>query len=123
MIELVVSALLFAGAAFMLLASVGVLRMPDLYTRMQTTTKATTLGVGCLALAVAVGVGGTGAWVRAAAIIVFFYLTAPVAAHVIARAAYFVGTGRWEWTTIDEMQGRYDEKTHELRGSGREPIG
>jgi multicomponent Na+:H+ antiporter subunit G len=116
--ELLASVLLLAGATFMLLASVGVLRMPDLYTRMQATTKATTLGVGCLALAVAVGGGGAGAWVRAAAMIVFLYLTAPVAAHVIARAAYFVGTGRWKGTILDEMQGRYDPKTHELGGPG-----
>ena len=116
MIEILASLLLFAGAGFMLLAAVGVVRMPDLYTRMQATTKATTLGVGCLVLAVAVGVGGIGAWVRAAAIIVFLYLTAPVAAHLIARAAYFVGTGKWKGTIIDEMHGRYDQATHELRG-------
>ncbi len=118
MIEILVSFLLFSGGVFTLLAGVGLVRMPDLYMRMQTTTKATTLGVGCLALAVAVGVGGAGAWVRAVAIIVFLYVTAPVAAHAIARAAYFVGTGRWKGTVIDQMQGRYDEKTHELRGAG-----
>ncbi len=118
MIEILVSLLLFVGAVFMLLAAVGVVRMPDLYTRMQATTKATTLGVGCLALAVAVGVGGTGAWLRAVAIIVFLYLTAPVAAHVIARAAYFVGTAKWKGTVVDELEGRYDPATHELRGTG-----
>lgn len=118
MTEILASLLLLVGAGFTFLAAVGVVRMPDLYTRMQATTKATTLGVGCLSLAVAVGVGGAGAWARAVAIIVFLYLTAPVAAHVIARAAYFVGTAKWKGTIIDEMQGRYDQATHELRGPG-----
>ncbi len=107
---------LVAGATFMLLAAVGVLRMPDLYMRMQATTKATTLGAGCLLVAAALALDNPGAWVRALAVVLFLYLTAPVAAHVIARAAYFVGTNMWKGTVLDEMKGCYDEQTHELRG-------
>lgn len=116
--EYVVAGLMLSGAVFVALAAVGVVRLPDLYMRMQATTKATTLGVGCMALAAALAFGETGAWVRAAAIVVFLYLTAPIAAHMIARAAYFAGVRPWARTSSDELKGRYDERTHRLESTG-----
>jgi multicomponent Na+:H+ antiporter subunit G len=121
MSEILTAFLLVAGAAFVFLASFGVVRMPDLFMRMQATSKASTLGVLLLALAAAVHFGDAYTAVRAAAIVVFYYLTNPVAAHVIARAAYFVDGGRvWRGTVIDELRGRYDEKTHQLKSPERE---
>ena len=46
--------------------------------------------------------------------ITFVFLTAPVAAHMIARASYFVGVPLWEGTIIDELRGHYDRRTHRL---------
>jgi multicomponent Na+:H+ antiporter subunit G len=106
---------LIVGAAFMLLAAVGVLRMPDLLTRLQATSKATTLGVGCLMIGVAIHFGEFGTVLRACVIVVLFFVTAPISAHVIARAAYLLGSGLWDRTIIDELEGRYDETTHRLR--------
>lgn len=88
--------------------------MPDLFTRLQVSTKASTLGVGCTLLAVAIYFGELGIIVRALAAIAFFFITIPVAAHMIARAAYFVGVPLWEGTVVDELQGRYDPNTHIL---------
>jgi len=102
--DFVVTVLLFLGAGLLLLAGVGVLRMPDLFTRMQTATKASTLGVVLMLAAVAVHFGEVPVTARAVAIIAFFFLTAPVTAHVIARAAYFVGTPLWDRTVIDELR-------------------
>ena len=102
------------GATFALLAAAGVVRMPDLFTRIQAATKASTLGIGCIVVAVAVHFGELGITTRALAIIVFVFLTAPVAAHMIARAAYFVGVPLWEETVIDELHGQYDRRTHKL---------
>ncbi len=110
------AALLTAGAVFTFLSAVGVVRMPDCYTRMQATTKATTLGLGLIVSAVAVHLETPGAWARAVAIVAFLYATAPVAAHVLARAAYFVGNRPWEGTHLDELRGRYDPETHDLTG-------
>jgi multicomponent Na+:H+ antiporter subunit G len=108
---------LFTGAGFVLLSAAGAVRMPDLFTRMQAISKASTLGVGSLALSAAVFFANPDAAVRAAAIVVFYYLTNPIAAHVIARAAYFVGGEiRWRGTVIDELEGRYDTRTHQLQG-------
>jgi monovalent cation/proton antiporter MnhG/PhaG subunit len=112
--EAVSSALVIIGAAFGLLAGAGVVRMPDLFMRMQAATKASTLGIGCIMLAVAVHFGELGVTTRALAAISFVFLTAPVAAHMIARAAYFVGVPLWEGTIIDELRGHYDRRTHRL---------
>ncbi len=108
------SLLMLIGAAFLLLAGAGVVRMPDLFMRMQAATKASTLGVGCIVLAVAMHFGDLGVTTRALATILFIFLTAPVAAHVIARASYFVGVPLWEGTIIDELRGHYDRRTHRL---------
>ena len=106
--------LLVIGAAFALIAAVGIVRMPDLFTRIQTATKASTLGVGCMLLAAAVHFGELGIAARALATMAFIFLTAPVAAHMIGRAAYFVGVPLWNRTIIDELRGHYDPRTHKL---------
>jgi multicomponent Na+:H+ antiporter subunit G len=107
-------ALLIVGAGFLLLAAIGVLRMPDLFTRMQTATKAVTLGISCILFSVALYMQDFGVSVRAVLTVVFFFLTAPVAAHVIGRAAYIVGVPLWKQTIVDELRGRYDRATHDL---------
>ena len=97
--------LVLLGAFFALVAAIGLLRMPDLLMRMHAATKAGTLGAGLLLLAVAVSFGDSGVTVRALAAIVFLFLTAPVAAHVIGRAAYYAGRVQlWKRTLVDELQ-------------------
>lgn len=98
----VVGALLLVGVVFGLLAGVGVLRMPDAYMRMQAATKAGTLGVACVALAVAVQFNSLHIAVEALLIVGFFFLTAPVAAHLIARAGFDADLPIWKRTTIEE---------------------
>ena len=112
--EILSSTLLIIGAMFALLAGAGVVRMPDLFTRMQAATKASTLGIGCIVVAVAIHFGELAITTRALAIVIFVFLTAPVAAHMIARASYFVGVPLWEGTIIDELRGQYDRRTHRL---------
>lgn len=114
--EFVYIALLMIGGVFLLTAAIGVFRMPDLFTRMQTATKAATLGIGCVLLAVAVYMNDFGVAIRAVLTILFFFLTAPVAAHMIGRAAYFIGVPLWQGTIVDELRGHYDRRTHRLAG-------
>jgi multicomponent Na+:H+ antiporter subunit G len=113
--ELVCSFLLFSGATFGLLAAVGVLRMPDLFTRMQASTKTGTLGLGCILLGVAVHFADLRVAATALLIVAFVFLTAPIAAHVLARAAYCAGVPLWTGTIRDELEGRYDSRTHRLQ--------
>jgi multicomponent Na+:H+ antiporter subunit G len=121
--EIIAGILLFIGASFLLLAGVGVIRMPDLYSRIQAATKAATLGVGCVILALAFHFVDLGVTIRALLIIGFLFLTSPVAAHVIGRAAYFVGVPLWEGTIVDELRGRYDLETHALNSPSGRRIG
>jgi multicomponent Na+:H+ antiporter subunit G len=102
--DLFTALLAVVGGLFMLLAGVGVLRMPDLFMRMQAATKGATLGAGCMLLSVAVHFGDLAVATRALLVIAFLLLTAPVAAHMIARAAYSVRTPLWEGTIADELR-------------------
>ena len=111
LLDLVVAALLLVGALFALVAAVGLIRLPDLYTRMHAASKAGTLGSGVLLIALAIhdGTGGTAS--RALAGVVFFLLTAPISAHLLAKAAHAVGYDLWEGSVMNEMRGRKGDGT------------
>jgi len=79
---------LLSGAFFMLVAAIGILKLPDLYQRLHASSKAATLGVALLLLGAALHSGDMGVISRCFIAIVFFMLTAPVGAHLITRAAY-----------------------------------
>jgi multicomponent Na+:H+ antiporter subunit G len=100
MLELALSALVLTGGFFAFIAGLGILRLRDVLMRMHASTKAGTLASGLILLAVAIGLGDTSTVARVVAIIVFLLLTAPVAAHMIGRAAFRAGVPLWE-TEID----------------------
>lgn len=102
MIEWLSGGLFIVGATLALLAGIGVLRMPDVFTRMQASTKASTLGLGCLLAGVALRNPQLDFVVRAVSIAAFMLLTTAVSAHVIARAAARSGTPLWKGTVVDE---------------------
>ncbi|MEQ9411766.1 MAG: monovalent cation/H(+) antiporter subunit G [Fuerstiella sp.] len=94
--------LLTIGTAFAFLASVAVVRMPDLYTRMHGATKSATLGVGCTILAAAIRFADMQTTTAAILVIGFLLLTAPVAAHMIGRAAHRQQVPKWSGSVVDE---------------------
>ena len=79
------------GCLLVLLAAVGLLRMPDVYMRMQVASKASTLGAALVLVGAAVGLGDGPAAVRTVVAIVFLCITTPVAAHLLGRAAVRTG--------------------------------
>jgi multicomponent Na+:H+ antiporter subunit G len=102
------------GAACMVVAAIGVVRMPDLLMRLHCSTKSVTLGVSCVMLGAALHFSDVAIWARALAVIAFVFATAPVAAHVLGRAAYVSGAPVWLGTLSDEFRGRYSQETHRL---------
>jgi multicomponent Na+:H+ antiporter subunit G len=104
MTEIVTGLLWIVGSAFAFLAALGLVRMPDVFTRMQASTKASTLGLGCLLLGSALQLADFSSIIRLVSIGAFIFLTTPVSAHVIARASYKAGVRLWEGTVLDERQ-------------------
>lgn len=88
-VDIIVSLLILVGAAFALVGSVGLARLPDFFTRLHGPTKATTLGVGSIVIASllhsSAATGGVS--LRELAISLFLFITAPVSAHLLAKAA------------------------------------
>jgi len=93
-----------------LVAALGMLRLPDAIIRMHAATKAGTLGAGLILIAEAVFYQEIGITLRALAAIVFLLLTAPVAAHLIGRAAYYSGIKLWKKTWIDQLKDAYSQE-------------
>jgi multicomponent Na+:H+ antiporter subunit G len=89
--DLLEIALVAIGVLFMLLSTFGLLRMPDTYGRLHAAGKAGTLGVICILLASGLHIGTLGAVLRALALVVLFYVTAPVATHMIGRVVWRAG--------------------------------
>lgn len=103
-IDLFVGALLVIGSLFTLIAAVGLLRLPDLYTRMHAASKAGTLGSGLMLIAISVGAGELDVITRGLAGVIFFLLTAPVSAHLLARAAHLRGYRMAKSTRINALE-------------------
>ena len=93
--------LMTVGVLFDLFGCIGLVRLPDIYNRLQAATKCVTLGtcmilIGLLFIA---GIGSSG--IRALLCAVFVLLTSPVAAHALARAAHRAGIKLWEGSVVD----------------------
>ncbi len=101
-VETIGNLLLVTGSFFLFSAGLGVLRMPDTYTRIQTGTKATTLGT----LLILIGLAFLHpAWTLKLIILIFFVmLTNPVSSHALARASHAIGIHETELTVIDRLE-------------------
>ncbi len=92
-----------AGTSFVLVAAIGLLRFPDFYTRVHAAAKAGTVGSALTLVALAIVSTETAEVLRAVAAIFFFFLTAPLSAHLLGKAAHSAGYQLWEGSVRDEM--------------------
>lgn len=99
-VDYVVVALVVGGAFFSLVGAIGIIRMPDLYTRAHATSKSETLGAVLALGGVALAFESTLPAVKSFLLLLFMFLTNPTAAHAITRAAYDQGIE--PWTKEDE---------------------
>lgn len=114
--DLAVGGLLLLGALFCFIAAVGLLRLPDLYTRMHAASKAGALGSGLMLIAVALYAWDLSVTTRAVAGFVFLLLTTPISAHLLARSAYFRGYEPCDLTYRDDLKGHYGVNRPHLTG-------
>lgn len=85
--EIIIAAFLMTGVFFILVAAVGLIRLPDIFTRIHAATKATSFGLLFILAGLAIFFGSITVIIKSILLIIFIYLTAPLAASVIARSA------------------------------------
>jgi multicomponent Na+:H+ antiporter subunit G len=117
MSDILAAAAVVVGTLLGLLSAVGIVRMPDVYVRLQVASKTSSLGIALLMLGVAAHFDEVAVTIRALLVVAFLFLTAPVAAHVIGRAAYIAGVPLAEGSEPDDLAGRYDPATGRLAGA------
>ena len=100
------SVLMLSGVSLALLAGLGLVRFPDVFSRMHAATKPATLGLLLVILGAALRQDEGGNATKLLLVAAFQFLTAPVAAHMIGRAAYRSGIGALDDLVVDELKDR-----------------
>ncbi len=90
------------GLAFDVFGCLGLVRLPDVYNRLQAATKCVTMGTCSILFGTFLTVGFSAAGMKALMCIVFLVLTTPVAAHAIARGAHRSGVALWRSSVVDQ---------------------
>ncbi|HJL40102.1 MAG TPA: monovalent cation/H(+) antiporter subunit G [Myxococcales bacterium LLY-WYZ-16_1] len=108
-LDSIVLILVAAGTLFVVTAALGVLRFPDVWSRMHASTKAGTVGISLIMLGVAVQFGTLEMGLRALLIVLFTMVTSPTAAHLMGRSAYYGGAPKSDRTRFDHLQEDYPD--------------
>ena len=103
MVDVLSAALLLTGVALAVVAGVGLVRFPDVFSRMHAATKPATLGVLLVGSGAALRVDEGSDALKILLVVAFQFVTAPVAAHMIGRAAYRTGAGALDQLVVDEL--------------------
>jgi len=111
------------GALFIFVASIGLIKMPDVFLRMSASTIAATFGVASVLVAAAIHFSTLTVFLHITGIIIFLILTVPVGAHMLGRAAVISGQKKWHKTVCDDIAGKYNEDTHQFSGMEPPPPG
>ena len=95
LLEALIVAFLIGGLFFTFVSAVGVVRLPDIYTRAHTASQTDTLGAGLTLIAVALTLGVQTTTIKTLLLLLFIFITNPTAAHAISRAAHEQGIEPW----------------------------
>lgn len=104
MTEWLVAGLAIMGASFLLVAAIGVVRMPDLFSRVHAATKAGPVGIASIVLGVVIHLARGEVTLLGFLLVAFLLLTAPVAAHLLSRAGYLDHAPLWPGTIRDDLR-------------------
>ena len=108
--------LIMIGVLFDVFGCIGLVRFPDVYNRLQASTKCVTLGTILLLVGVALASGSGATVAKAIVCAVFILITSPTAAHALAKGAYASGVKLWEKSVVD----RYAEQARSNRPDAKE---
>ncbi len=97
--------LIAAGLVFDVVGCIGLVRLPDFYSRMQASTKCVALGTTLIIVGAVLTVATLSAFAKGGLCLTFLLLTSPTGAHALVRAAYRSGTPLWERSTLDQLAG------------------
>lgn len=111
--------LIGVGVLFDFFGTLGLVRLPDVYNRLQAGTKCVTLGTCLILIGAAVGSPSWAFIVKALLCVVFILLTCPVGAHALARGAHLGGVKLWDQSVVD----KYQEDAEEIRRSATASAG
>jgi len=103
--EIIGKVIVIIGVLFNTFGCIGLLRLPDVYNRLQAATKCVTFGTCGIMFGIFVSHGFCSLGIKALVAIPFIFLTAPVAAHALARGAHLFGVKLWPKSVVD----RYEE--------------
>ncbi len=98
------------GALFDLFGCIGLIRLPDLYNRLQAATKCVTLGTCGILLGSLIIFGLTAAGMKAFLCALFILITSPTSAHALARASHIAGVKLWEGSVVDKLKEDTEKK-------------
>lgn len=109
------------GVLFVVIGSIGLLRLPDFYIRISAITKAATMGVACIMIGVAINFNEISIAIKAFFVVLFLLITSPIAAHIIGRAAYEGGVPLWKKTEINEYEEYKENKRKKENNTEADP--
>ena len=98
------------GVAFNFFGCLGLLRLPDVYNRLQSATKSVTLGTWSILFGVLIRYGFNSVGVKALICIPLIFFASTVAAHALVRGSYIFGIKLWDKSVIDDYKNEIGEK-------------
>lgn len=115
LLEIISSVFIIIGTFFMLISSIGLIRLPDFYIRNSASTKALALGIGLILFGIVVYYNQIEIFIELSAIFFFIYLITPLSAHIIARAAVKNNVKFWDRTQNLEALEEYQKQEQETK--------
>lgn len=100
--QIAVLSLAWLGCAFVVTAAIGIVRMPDLFSRLQVSSKAPAPAIALALIAAVIRIGDLVVAVRAMALLILVFVTSPIAAHLIARAGFVTHVSLEAGTRVED---------------------
>jgi multicomponent Na+:H+ antiporter subunit G len=110
MSEIISTVIIGIGVAFDFFGCLGLIRLPDVYNRLQAATKSVTLGTWSILLGILIRYGFIGVGVKALLCIPLLFFASTVAAHALMRGSYIFGIKLWDKSVVDDYKDVWREK-------------